>query len=245
MVKLKIFEKKSALYDEVAREICCLIQAKPRLSLGLATGNTQVPLYQSLIRIAQAKNIDFSQVSTFNLDEYVGIPESSVSSFRYYMKKHLFNTLPVGNSYFPYADDHRSITDNISQFEQAIVQHGGIDFQLLGIGRNGHIGFNEPPSQRDSQTREVMLAPETLEDNKKDLIPSCMPTSAVTMGINTIYQAKKIALIAVGENKAMAIRHMLEYDISPDCPASYLQDHPNLTVYADPDAVSLLNKRHQ
>ena len=242
-MKLKVFAKKNALYDEVAREICQLIQAKPCLSLGLATGNTQIPLYQALVRLAKKKDIDFSQLSTFNLDEYIGVPASSPSSFRFYMDKQLFHDLPVKHCYFPYADESCSIEDNIATFEKAIQEHGGIDFQLLGIGRNGHIGFNEPPSERNSGTREVMLAPETLEDNKKDLVHGEVPSSAVTMGIDTIYRAKKIALIAIGEKKAEAIRQMFECDANPQCPASFLQDHPKLTVYADLDAVSLLSKK--
>src|SRR5690606_19947837 len=174
---------------------------------------------------------------SFNLDEYIGLPQDHPASFRAYMRRHLFDQvdLPPGSGRLPGVDG--DIIKACEDYEAAIRDAGGIDLQLLGIGRNGHIGFNEPGSDFESRKREVELTPCTRAANKADFpADESVPGSAVTMGIGTILEAREIVLVATGASKAEALRAAFKAPPSADCPASALQAHPRVRVFCDTDA---------
>jgi len=224
------------IYDEINK--------KPHGLFGFATGSTPIGLYQRLTEYYQNGDLAFHQITTVNLDEYIGLPENHPQSYAYFMQYHLFGhvNLPQDSIHFPVS------TADPSAFDDLIQGKGGIDVQILGLGSNGHIGFNEPGSSFDSCTRIVDLAPSTIRDNARffDQIDD-VPRQAVTMGIQTIMNARKILLIANGSEKADAVYRCLMGPQTEDVPGSCLQSHPQLTVMVDHDAASRLpakNKDH-
>jgi len=228
--------------DLVAKEIVRALEAKPDLVLGLATGSTPVPVYRRLVEAHQRDGLDFSRVRTFNLDEYLGVPADHPRSYRAFMREHLFDgiELPHENSRFPPTEGPR-LTDQCQEFEDEIRAVGGIDLQLLGIGRNGHIGFNEPTSSLASRTRIKTLTSKTLDDNARFYGPGEeQPRLACTMGIGTILGARRILLQSFGEAKAAAIKACVEGPISSFWPGSALQMHPDVSFFLDEDAASEL-----
>lgn len=243
---VSIFDDKQAACQQLACEVAQLIQdinheGRPAV-LGLATGSTPTSLYKALIELHEAGKLSFKQVITFNLDEYLGLPREHAESYWTFMHQQLFDhvDLPAGNIHLPrgIVDD---ATAHCAEYEQAIVDAGGIDFQLLGIGRTGHIGFNEPGSPRDSRTREIHLDPITRED----AAPAFggldqVPTSAITMGCATILAARRIALLAFGSHKASIVREALQGPITAQISASFLQDHPHSGFYLDKEAAAEL-----
>lgn len=218
------------------------IMQKPDSVLGLATGSTPVALYQQLISAYQAKKISFNQVKSFNLDEYLGLAPEHPQSYRYFMQQQLFNHIDIRleNTAVPEgaaADPLQACQD----YEQRIVESGGIDLQLLGLGRNGHIGFNEPSSGLRSRTRIKTLTKETIADNARFFsADEYQPHLSITMGIGTILDARKVVLLATGESKAAAVKAMIEGPLSASCPASALQLHQNVVVVIDEAAASHL-----
>lgn len=222
-----------------------LIKQKPNAVLGLATGGTPIPVYQSLIQKHQEEGLDFSKVRSFNLDEYVGVAPSHSASYHYYMKNHLFdhiNILPE-NAKVPngLALD---IEAHCNDYEAQIKQSGGLDLQLLGIGGEGHIGFNEPSSSLASRTRIKTLIQRTRDDNKKFFQPGeNVPEHVLTMGIATIMEAKTIVMLAFGASKSEAVARSLEGPITARIPASILQMHPKTIVILDDAAASKLEMR--
>jgi glucosamine-6-phosphate deaminase len=231
---------------QAAQLIAGAIRKKPALTLGLATGGTMVGLYQQLARMHQQGAIDFSQVVTFNLDEYLGLPATHPQSFGHFMHEHFFRHVNVQPRNIHIPDG--TIRDNFEQYcasyERAIRDAGGIDVQLLGIGRNGHIGFNEPTSSLASRTRLKVLSRETLEDNAKSFGPGEeSPRCTITMGIGTILEARKILLLATGESKAKAIARSIEGPVTCAVSASALQLHPDVTFLLDEPAASQLTQR--
>ncbi len=240
-MEIVILEKKEDVAKEVARRIVQLIKDKPNAVLGLATGNTMISVYRELIDEYKKGNIDFSHVTSFNLDEYLGIFSTDPYSFRFYMQKNLFNHINIKreNTFLP-----PSLPDNIDEecrkYEELIKQRGGIDLQLLGIGRNGHIGFNEPSSSLSSRTRVKTLTEETVKVN----FPEGKGIRySITMGIGTIMEAKEIILVATGKEKAKAIKDAIEGPISATCPASVLQLHEKAVFILDKEAAQLLEKK--
>ncbi len=229
----------------VADEILAALARKPDLVLGLCTGSTPVEVYERL-RAARARGAaSFARVRTFNLDEYLDLPADHPQSYRHFMRRHLFDGLDVRpeHVHFPPAEGD-DLTRRCAAFEETIRAVGGIDLMLLGIGRNGHIGFNEPTSSLASRTRVKTLADRTLEDNARFYGPDeVMPRLAVTMGIGTILDARRVLLQAIGPKKAEAVRSMVEGPVSSVFPASALQLHADVTGYFDPDAASLLAER--
>ncbi|MDB4474818.1 glucosamine-6-phosphate deaminase [Opitutaceae bacterium] len=231
------------LIQETANSGCLLgakiiakkIREKPDSVLGLATGRTPEKLYRELVRMHQEDGLDFSQVTTFNLDEYVGLPPDHDQSYRYFMNKHLFSqvNIDLANTHVPAgnADDlHAECRD----YEKRIHAVGGIDIQLLGLGRNGHIGFNEPTGSLRSRTWIKILSQQTLEDNAAVFgDQDSMPKHAVTMGIGTIMEARQILLLAFGPAKVRAVMEMIEGPLAAVCPGSALQEHPRTTVILD------------
>ena len=214
--------------------------------LGLATGSTPIGVYRELIRRYEIGEVDFSKVITFNLDEYVPMPANSIHSYRRYMMENLFNHINIEkeNIHIPAGDLPRDrIEAHCQEYEQAIEDVGGIDFQILGIGRSGHIGFNEPGSSPESRTQLITLDTVTRRDAAASFFgEGNVPVEAITMGIATILDSRRIALIATGEHKAPIVRRAVEDDVSPDVTATYLQNHSAATVYLDPPAAADLTR---
>ena len=232
--------------EQAAQVIASAIKKKPALTLGLATGNTMVGLYKHLARLHQAGSLDFSQVTTFNLDEYLGLPASHPQSFNYFMQTNFFSCInvPPRNIHIPDGGIRGDYDAYCASYEQSIRAAGGIDLQLLGIGRNGHIGFNEPTSSLASRTRLKVLSRETLDDNAKFFRPGEeSPRCAITMGIGTILEARKILLLATGASKAAAVAKSIEGPITCAVSASALQLHPDVTFLLDEPAAAQLTQR--
>lgn len=228
----------------VAEHILGRLAEKPDLVLGLATGSTPIDVYRRL-REAHAGGVDFSRVRTFNLDEYLDLPGEHPQSYRTFMRTHLFDGLnvPAEQIHFP-PSEGADLVARCQAYEEAIRAVGGIDIQLLGIGRNGHIGFNEPTSSLASRTRIKTLTERTLADNARFYGPDEeQPTLAATMGIGTILDAKEIVLQALGKKKAEAVWAMVEGPLTSFFPASVLQLHDRVRAYFDPEAASLLRMR--
>jgi glucosamine-6-phosphate deaminase len=229
--------------SEAASEIVAeLVRAKPDAVLGLSTGSSPIATYERLVQMHRDNGLSFSQITTFNLDEYVGLCGSHDQSYRAYMHRHLFDHIDITTERTHIPD---GCADNLDveceQFEQAILDAGGADIWLLGIGRNGHIAFNEPGSPPDSRTRRIVLTRDSIEANSRFFDhPEEVPREALTAGIATILDGRRLLLIATGEAKAAAVRTALEGPIDPSCPASYLQTHPDSTFLLDEAAANLL-----
>lgn len=234
------------IYEQAAQLIARAIKKKPALTLGLATGSTMVGVYEHLVRLHKTSSVDFSQVVTFNLDEYLGLSASHPQSFHYFMHENFFRHTNVQpeNIHIPDGSIRGNYDQYCASYEQAIRAAGGIDLQLLGIGRNGHIGFNEPTSSLASRTRLKVLSRETLHDNAKFFGPrEESPVCAITMGIGTILEARTILLLATGDSKATAVAKSIEGPVSSAVSASALQLHPDVTFLLDEPAASQLTQR--
>ena len=219
------------------------LQKRSHSVLGLATGSTPVSLYQQLIEATKAGNISFSNATTFNLDEYLGLAGTHPQSYRYFMKQQLFDHIDIdqANTHVPPGDAANPITA-CQGYEQQIEAAGGIDIQLLGIGRNGHIGFNEPSSGLMSRTRVKTLTKATIDDNARFFAADeYQPHLSITMGIGTIMDAKKVVLLATGANKAQAIKATVEGPLTAACPASALQMHKDVVLVIDEAAAASLS----
>jgi len=218
-----------------AKIIARVVREKPDAVLGLATGRTPQRLYQELIRQHCEEGLDFSRVTTFNLDEYVGLPAAHVQSYHFFMRENLFRHVNIDpkRTHVPDGtapDLHAECRD----YEKRIEAAGGIDLQLLGLGRNGHIGFNEPTGSLRSRTWVKILSEQTLRDNSAVFGSLAdMPKHALTMGIGTILEARRVLLLAFGPPKARAVEQMVEGPLCAICPGSALQQHPRATVIVD------------
>jgi len=220
--------------EEAAKLLVAQVRTKPGSVLGLATGSTPLGVYKLLAEYHQA-GVDFSRVITFNLDEYIGLAPDHPQSFRYYMEENLFSKINIKqeNTHVP-SGIAPDLEAECRRYEEAIRQAGGIDLQLLGIGSNGHIGFNEPGTPFDSTTQIVDLTESTIRDNSRFFdSPDEVPTQAVSMGIKSIMQAKSIVLIASGGSKADAVCAAVHGPVTPEVPASVLQLHPSVTIVVD------------
>ena len=241
-IRVRVHADKQAAAVAVAAVIRDLIQrrqAEGRSAvLGLATGSTPLPLYAELVRLHREGGLSFRNVVTFNLDEYEGLSGERRESYRYFMEEHLFRHLDLrpGSTHLPdgMAADQASAC---AAYERAIRDAGGLDLQVLGIGRTGHIGFNEPPSALDSRTRRVHLDELTRRDNAAFFAhPEDVPHGAITMGVATILEARQIELLAFGAAKTAIVRRALRERPNADCPATWLQLHPACTFHLDPAA---------
>lgn len=245
-IKVFIVKSYEELSKRAAETIAGAIRSKPNSVLGLATGGTPVGCYRELIRMHKEEGLDFSRVVTFNLDEYIGLPPTHPQSYRYFMDENLFHhvNIKIENTHVPngLSDDPQRTCKG---FEEAIRKAGGIDLQLLGIGANGHIAFNEPGSPFDSRTRVVNLSERTIEDNAR-FFKSIdeVPRQALSMGIGTIMEARKIVLLASGVRKAEVVAKSVEGSITTDVPASVLQRHPDCTFILDEEAASKLARNY-
>lgn len=234
-------------FDQISKHAAELIASqvvlKPDSKLGFATGSTPELTYKYLIDIYRTGRISFKEVTSFNLDEYVGLGEDHKNSYAYYMKNHLFNHIDIldENINIP-----RGLSENLEgqcrSYEDKIDLVEGIDLQILGIGRNCHIGFNEPDVKFEATTHVVKLDEDTIKANSRFFTSlEEVPRYAISMGIKSIMKSKRIVLIACGKDKARAIKDMVEGKITPQNPASILQLHQNLTVLLDKEASSLLS----
>jgi len=218
-----------------ARIIARIVREKPDAVLGLATGRTPLQLYQELIRLHRTEGLDFSRVTTFNLDEYVGLPATNDQSYRWFMRENLFRHINIDQKRTHVPDGTASdLHAECRDYEKRITDAGGIDLQLLGLGRNGHIGFNEPTGSLRSRTWIKILSEQTLRDNSAVFGDfSKMPRHAITMGVGTILDARRVLLLAFGPAKVRAVTDMVEGPLAGVCPASALQLHPRATVILD------------
>lgn len=246
MVDVTVHDSAEAAAIDVAESIrdhvaSCVANATA-CRLGLATGGTPLPVYRHLIEMVTAGKMSFHDVVTFNLDEYIGLTSSHPHSYHAYMRSHLFDAvgldasrthLPLGSADDPDAEAAR--------YESTLIASGGVTMQLLGIGRNGHIGFNEPGSEHDSVTRVVDLADSTIAANARYFDdPANVPRQAITMGIGTILRSHEIILMATGASKADAIRGAIRGPVEPSNPASSLQTHAHVRWVLDTEAASKL-----
>ncbi len=231
-------------YQDLSRKAANIIRAqvilKPDCVLGLATGSSPVGTYQNLVKWYQKGDLDFSNVSSINLDEYRGLRPDNDQSYRYFMDTNLFNHINIDKSktFVPNGleEDSQKACDD---YDQIIETMGGVDLQLLGLGHNGHIGFNEPSEAFPSGTHCVDLAPSTIEANKRFFASEAdVPRQAYTMGIRSIMLAKKIVMVVSGEDKAEILKNVVNGPITPQVPASVLQLHRDVVIVADEAALS-------
>lgn len=249
-IPVVIAESYDTLVQRVARRMAEIITARRQAGkpavLGLATGSTPIGIYRELIRMHRSEGLDFSHVETFNLDEYFPMPPDSLHSYHRFMRENLFEHVNIDprNVHIPRGDLPRSrIETHCRDFERAIQDAGGIDFQLLGIGQTGHIGFNEPGSNAGSRTRLVVLDTITRRGAAADFFGiENVPAEAITMGVATILEAREVALVALGEHKANIVRRAIEGDIDRSVAATYLQAHAHATVYLDAAAAAELTR---
>jgi len=236
-------------YEELSRKaafaVANVLNTKPNAVLGMATGSTPLGLYQELVRMHEEESLDFSQVTTFNLDEYVGLPVTHDQSYHYFMHENFFKKVNIPNSNIHIPSGTTSNYQAFCQwYEQRIKECGGIDVQILGIGSDGHIAFNEPTSSLASRTRLKTLAQQTINDNARFFDKAeDVPIYGITMGVGTILEARKLVLVANGENKADAIAKAIEGPVTSMITASALQLHPDVDIFIDEAAASRLQMR--
>jgi glucosamine-6-phosphate deaminase len=221
------------------------LDRKPASVFGFATGSTPLGLYKELTALGSANLVDFSRATSFNLDEYVGLGPTHPQSYAFFMREHLFRhiNIPAASTHIPNGLA-KDVTKHCGDYEAAIKRAGGIDVQLLGIGGDGHIGFNEPSSSLSSRTRIKTLTPRTIEDNARYFgSPEKVPRHVITMGVGTIMESRHCIVLALGEGKASAVARMVEGPLTADCPASILQMHQTCTLVIDESAASGLARQ--
>lgn len=236
-----------SLSQKAADFVVSAILLKPSLVLALPTGSTPLGMYKFLVELYNRKKVDFSQVKVFDLDEYCGLTPEHSQSYAFYLRHNFLSQVNLKKENIHLQDgllDVSQASQYSKQFEETIEEVGGIDLAILGIGRNGHIGFNEPGSKVDSLTRVIDLDDKTIQDNSRFFENiSEVPRKAVTMGIGTILNSQKILLLAAGKNKAEVINSSMEGPVTVRVPASILQRHPAVTIILDQDAASQLKRK--
>lgn len=244
-MRIVILANEHEVNARAADLVCAVVDQDPQAVLGLATGGTPLGTYQELVRRQQAQQIRFSDVTTFNLDEYVGLSPDHPQSYRSFMMQHLFEPANFDITRCHLPDGACTDTQSAcSSYERQIDEAGGIDLQILGIGTDGHIAFNEPGSSLASRTRIKALTEQTRKDNARFFdSPEDVPELAITMGIGTILDADQIVLLALGASKASAVRAFVEGPVSAQIPASGLQLHPRVTVLLDEAAAGWLVRK--
>lgn len=237
ILKMKNYEEMSkAAADYMINKV----RQHPDITLGLATGSTPVGTYKNLVQDHRQNGTSYKNVTTFNLDEYIGLSGENANSYRYFMNSILFDHLDIQkkNTHIP-SGVAKDMQEECLNYEGMLKSHGGIDLQILGIGSNGHIGFNEPGTPFSSKTQIVDLASSTREANARFFLNiNEVPTQAITMGISTIMQSREILLLVSGESKSEAVQQLLYGDIDEQFPASVLRLHPNVKIIADEAALA-------
>ena len=242
---MEVIVKKN--YEEMSKAAATLFAAEimenPKTILGMATGSTPVGLYKELVKMYEAGDLDFSQVTTFNLDEYIGLAPEHDQSYHYFMNDNLFDHVNIDKTRTFVPNGLEADSDKAcSEYNEIIRKQGGVDLQLLGLGHNGHIGFNEPGAAFEKETHCVDLTESTIEANKRFFeSEDDVPRQAYTMGIKNIMQAKKILVVVSGEDKADILKEVLYGPITPEVPASILQLHNDVTIVADEAALSKID----
>ena len=237
-----IYESEEQIGIAAGNYMCGQVLQKPDSVLGLATGSTPLKPYGQMIELYKKGVVYFSSVTTFNLDEYVNLDVKDKNSYHSFMHENLFDHINIPEKSINFLNGNaEDLEQECKDYEQKIKNAGGIDIQLLGIGSNGHIAFNEPADCFQRWSHVVTLKESTVQDNSRffNSIEE-VPTQAVTMGIGSIMQAKKILIIALGANKAKAIKQLIDGNVTPMCPASVLQFHTDVTLMLDKAAASLL-----
>ena len=239
VIKVKDYQEMSALASE---RVIDLVKSAERPVLGLATGSTPEGLYQNLIDAYKNNGVSFKDVVSFNLDEYIGLAADDPNSYQYFMKEKLFDKIDINPNQTHLPNGKAAdIEQECQNYEALIKKTGQVDLQILGLGVNGHIAFNEPGTSFSSRTQRTDLVEETIEANSRFFENKAdVPTQAITMGIETIMESKEIILLASGENKAEAVKQLVEGEVTEDFPASILQKHPHATIVIDEAAASLL-----
>lgn len=242
-MKINIFKSADEIGVAVAEIFTNAVKENPSCVLGLATGATPIPTYRNIIKTFNEGGISFKGVKTYNLDEYCNLPKNDKNSYYTFMHEQLFNSLDILEENVHFLDGNA--TDTVAEckaYDNEINTAGGIDIQLLGIGNNAHIGFNEPADTFTEGSFKVKLTESTINANKIYFDENPMPEYALTMGIKQIVSAKKVILIATGEKKAEAVRNMIEGPVTAQVPASVLQEHGDVLIFLDEAAASLLKK---
>ncbi|HEX5443728.1 MAG TPA: glucosamine-6-phosphate deaminase [Pirellulales bacterium] len=235
---------KDGVSKRAARVVADLVRRRPNCVLGLATGSTPLGMYAELVRMHHEDGLDFSRVVTFNLDEYVGLSANHPQSYRYFMQRNLFDHINI-DARDTHVPDGRALDFEAycEQYERLIVEEGGIDLQVLGIGSDGHLAFNEPGSSLGSRTRLKTLTEETVRDNARFFGgEEDVPRLAITMGVGTILESRQCLLLAAGKSKAKAIRDTIEGPITAQVTASALQLHRDVIAILDEEAARLLER---
>lgn len=233
-------------YEDMSKRAASIVSAqiilKPNSVLGLATGSTPLRMYQELVRIYKAGELDFSRIITFNLDEYIGLDRENVNSYNRYMYNNFFKFINIDPNNINIPDGMApDIKRECDDYENRILAMDGIDLQVLGIGQNGHIGFNEPDLKFEATTHMVELDEDTISANSRFFNSiEDVPKQAISMGIKTIMRARKVLLLANGKSKAEVVRKALYCGITPEVPASILQLHPDVTVIVDREAAACI-----
>ena len=246
MTRIRIFDTPAALARVLAGHIARTLAAHPTLVLGLATGRTPIPLYRELVRHHTAGRADFSRATTFNLDEFLGVSAKDPRSYYAFMAKHLFDHVNLSPRRIHFLNGAvrpgRDVQRECDRYERAIERAGGIDVQILGLGMNGHIGFNEPARALVARTHSTRLKPATRRANASLFgnRAGAVPREALSMGMATILHAKRIVLLATGSTKARCVERMIAGPVTPRLPASFLQLNRNVEVWLDRTAASNL-----
>jgi glucosamine-6-phosphate deaminase len=244
-MRVRVFRTADALARALALDIARRLTAHPRLVLGLPTGGTPIPLYRELVRLHEWGRADFSRAATFNLDEFVGIAPEDPRSYRTFMQRHLFNGVNLARRRIHFLNGTaQDVAQECGRYERAIVRSGGIDVQILGLGTNGHIGFNEPARALHARTHSTRLKPATRRANARwfENRTSAVPRQALSMGMATILHARRIILVATGANKARCVQRMIEGAVTPRLPASFLQLHRAAEIWVDTAAAARLGR---
>ncbi len=239
-MEVRVFKNAGEIGAAAGKIICDFVNSKPDCVLGFATGASPVPTYDYMINQFNEGKVSFKDVTTFNLDEYCGLPADHKNSYFTFMKENLFSKVDIQSKNINFLDGNADEEQESKRYAEAIKAKGGIDIQILGIGRNGHIAFNEPSDEFTDEAWKVTLSQSTIDANSIYFDDTEMPRSAMTMGIGSIMRSKKIILIATGNSKAQAVKDMIKGPVTPHCPASILQQHNDTVILLDEAAASLL-----
>ena len=240
-MEIHVYKDAETIGTAAATLFAAHILENPSCVLGLATGSTPLPTYRKLVEFHRSGVLDFSRVTTFNLDEYIGLTHEHPQSYYYFMQENLFSHININQERIHVPSGTGKPEENCRAYEKSIVQAGGIDLQILGIGRNGHLADNAPADHCPAMTHTGELTESTIEANKRFFDKAeDVPRQAISMGIGSIMHARAILLIATGADKADAVYSMVHGEVSPQCPASVLQLHPNAVILLDEAAAARL-----
>lgn len=239
-MEIRTYRSEKEIGEAAGKIICDFVNSKPDCVLGFATGASPVPTYDYITEQYKAGKVSMKDITTFNLDEYCDLPKEHKNSYYSFMFENLFSRVDIDPAKVNFLDGNAEEKTESARYAEAIKNAGGIDIQILGIGRNGHIAFNEPSNEFTDEAWKVTLTQSTIDANSIYFDDIPMPHYAMTMGIGSIMRSKKIILIATGASKAEAVRDMINGPVTPGLPASILQQHPDTVILLDEAAASLL-----